>query len=223
MIAAQTTLRSSSSNGAGRPGERLGAGGWCTPGTARRRHQSSIRADSATQHLRDHRPSTAPVLPTAAVNVSDTASPAQNRIICARSQPRLNRRPSAPSRRSVRLCPVYGLCARHGARGPACWLQRASVDRRAACCGPTNSGWLLGGLAAVRDRFAVSGITDGAAGADRLRLRDLIKGGARCGDRKNSSGSACRHAASCRQSRSGMVIVWSPGGLGGVVICGRDR
>jgi len=44
------------------------------------------QAESATQHLRDRRPSTAPALPTAAVNVSDTASPAQNRIICACSQ-----------------------------------------------------------------------------------------------------------------------------------------
>jgi hypothetical protein len=40
---------------------------------------------------------------------------------------------------------------------------------------------------------------------------------------KNSSGSASRRAASCRQSRSGIVILWSPGGRGGVVICGRDR
>ena len=64
---------------------------------------------------------------------------------------------------------------------------------------------------------------DGAAGADRLGLRDLIKGGTRRGDREEQFGSACRHAASCGQSGSGVVIVWSPGGLGGVVICGCDR
>jgi len=40
---------------------------------------------------------------------------------------------------------------------------------------------------------------------------------------KNSSGSACRHAASFRQSRSGTVIISALSGLREIVICGSDR
>ena len=38
---------------------------------------------------------------------------------------------------------------------------------------------------------------------------------------KNSSGSACRHAASSRQSRPGIVIIPALSGLGEIVILGR--
>src|SRR5438128_550490 len=68
-----------------------------------------------------------------------------------------------------------------------------------------------------RERQALP--ADRAAGADRFRLRDLVKGGPDAETGKNSSGLTCRHAASSRQSRPGIVIVWSPGGLGEVVIC----
>jgi hypothetical protein len=59
---------------------------------------------------------------------------------------------------------------------------------------------------------------DRAVGADRFRLRDLVQGGTRRGDRKNSSGSASRQAAIRRQPWSGIVIISALNGRGEVIM-----
>jgi hypothetical protein len=65
---------------------------------------------------------------------------------------------------------------------------------------------------------------DGAAAEIALACVTWSKGGTGRGDREEQfRGQHARHAASSRQSRAGIVIIWSPGGLGEVVICGRNR
>ena len=64
---------------------------------------------------------------------------------------------------------------------------------------------------------------DGAAAADRLRLRDPIKGGTRCGDREEQFTIGMPACGQQPLVPAGMVIIWSPGGREAVVICGRDR
>jgi len=62
---------------------------------------------------------------------------------------------------------------------------------------------------------------DGAAGADRRGLGDLIQGGARCGDREEQfrvSMPACGQLPPVPVRDGHRLVVWGPGG---VVICGR--